>query len=125
MFQIYIVLKKLYIPLKDLNLRNKLLNIRKFISIINREILLFESNTTFQRTSGNLVDPSCSDATTDHEVAQRALRSGMRVRRSCDWLMRFVEERRTRNLCELMDQMREVVGHVEKWTRMVTVATQF
>ena len=66
-------------------------------------------------------DPDCDDPTTEHEVAQRALRSGIKVRSGIEMIIRFQEKRQTRDLCDLMDDVRVVIRHVEKWAKMVAV----
>ena len=66
-------------------------------------------------------DPDCDDPTTEHEVVQRALRSGIKVRSGIEMIIRFQEKRQTRDLCDLMDDVRVVIRHVEKWAKMVAV----
>ena len=54
-------------------------------------------------------------------MAQRALRSGIKVRTGIEMIIRFTDKRQTRDLCDLMDDVRVVIKHVEKWAKMVAV----
>merc|ERR1719427_1060033 len=71
-----------------------------------------------ERTAGNLVNPASNDPTSEHEMLQKALRSGCVVRSKLDWLIRFREDRTVRNICSIMDQVRDVISIMKQWAEM-------